>query len=159
MRTRLGTLRTLIRNAFSTASVKTVRIGQNDEPMVNDLPQIQIYPVSTEVNLSGTAKDEQLNTMTVRAIVNIKENLKQNYQHLDTISSMLHVIDIMEKRESSGAFSTASVLGVFRNSPELSNQALYDDNITVDYSALDSLGFPNAVAETNVTFISRNLTK
>jgi hypothetical protein len=159
MRQRLGTLRTLIRQAFTTASVKTVRIGQNDAPMQNDLPQIQIWPVSTEVNLSGTAKDEQVNTMAVRAIVNIKENLKQQYQHLDTISSMLHVIDIMEKRESSGAFSTASILGVFRNSPELNEESLYNDDINVDYTALDGLGFPNAVAETNVSYVSRNLTK
>ena len=159
MRKRLGTLRTLIRTAFATDSVKRVMIGQNDEPMVNDLPQIQIYPVSTEVSLSGTAKDEQVNTITVRAIVNIKENLKQEYQHLNTISSMLEVIDIMEKREASGAFSTTSILGVFRNYPDLNGQSLYDDGITVNYSSLDELGFPNTTAETNVAFVSRNLTK
>lgn len=159
MRPTLANLATLLRARFTTVSVKRVIVGQDDEPKVADLPQFQVYPQATSVILSGTAKDIQRRAITIRAITSVKQNMGQTAGELNTVSSMLQVVDFMEKKESSGAFSTASILGVLRNSPTVNSQQLFVSDMEVDYSSLENLGFPNATAELNCVFESRDLTK
>jgi len=159
LRPTLTNLATLLRAQFSATAVKRIIVGQDNEPKIADLPQIQLIPESTNVALSGTAKDIQTRNIRIRAIVSVKANLNQTAGGLDTVSSMLAVVDLMEKKESSGAFSTASILGVLRNNPTVNDQQLFVDDMSVDYSNLENLGFPNATAEMSCVFTSRNLTK
>lgn len=158
MRPTLANLATLLRNNISTTSVKTIMIGQNDEPMQADLPQIQVFPESTSVELSGTAKDLQTRVINIRIVDTVKSKLSQSSTSLYTVSSMLAVCDFMEKREASGAFSTTSIIGILRNNPTIANQELYDDNMNVDYGNLGQLEFPIITANLKVQVISRNLT-
>lgn len=156
MRPTLTNLATLMRDQLS---ITRVIVGKDDEPKMDDLPQIQVYPRATSVVLSGTAKDTQTRTITIRAIVSVKKNLNQTSGGLDTVSSMLEVVDLVEKKEASGAFLTASILGVLRNNPTVNDQQLFVNEMEVDYSSLGELGFPNSTAELNCVFTSRNLTK
>ena len=157
MRPALANIATLLR-ANLPATVKTVLLGRDDEPKMDDLPQVQIFPESTAVQLSGTLRDEQTKVVNIRVIASSKQYLSQTQSNLRTVSSMLAVCDFMEKKEASGAFSTTSILGIFRNNPDINDEVLYQNNVNVNYSSLDELGFPNVVGNLTIELRSRNLT-
>ena len=159
MRKTLGNLRTLLRTSFSTASVKAVVIGKNDEPLRSDLPQVQLFPINTNVELSGTRKDNQARSVGIRGIVSVPQNLSQTALTQETMSSILEVADLFEKKDTDGSINTASILGVLRHTPTINGQALFVNDMSVDYGSLDELGYPNSTANMTCTFNSRNLTK
>lgn len=157
MKDELVSLASIIRTSI-TSSVKRVLVGRDDEPKMSDLPQVQIWPVSTLVTISGTVKDEQSRTIAIRVIDSVKSKMGQGTSSQSTMSSVLTVCNLMEKREASGAFATTSILGILRNNLDLNGQVYFEEQIEVDYSNIESLKFPNAVAETRVVFKSRRLT-
>ena len=158
MRALLGTLAKKLRDSVNTTSVKRVIVGRNDHPMESDLPQIQVYPEETRIELSGTAKDVQTRAVKIRAIANSKITLNQT-TGINTVSSMLSLISLFEAQKANGAFSTASILGVLRNDPTVNGKELYTDNMSVNYGSLDDLGFSNVSAELTCVFKSRDLRK
>ena len=157
MRPLLANIATLMRASLPN-TIKRIVVGKDDSPKMSDLPQVQIYPENTQIQLSGTVKDNQTRVVTIRVVDSVKSKLSQSSVSIGTVSSMLAVCDFIEKKEASGAFSTTSVLGILRNNISIAGQGLYQDNINVNYSDLEKLEFPNVVAETQVEFHSRNLT-
>lgn len=157
MRKTLGNLATDLRSALGS-SVGRVIIGEV-MPLESDLPAIQVFPITTDITLSGTVKDNQSRTVAVRVIQSVPKEMGQTVSQLNTASSILALCDLIEKKDTDGSINTASVLGVLRQDPTINSQALYDNDMSVDYGSLDELGFPNATATVQVSFISRNLTK
>ena len=158
MRPTLANLATLLRNNLPS-SVRTIIVGQVDAPKMDDLPQVQVFPESTTVALSGTVRDHQTRVINIRVVDSSKSKMGQIKFANQTISSMLAMCDFVEKKEASGAFSTTSIIGILRNNPTISGQVLYQDDIGVDYGSLGALGFPNVTADVKVQLQSKDLIK
>lgn len=125
-----------IKSLLSTALTTTYKkyfYGENKAPQQSHFPFIEIIPITTESNVSGTGG---LRYDIYEIEINVKDTLKNHYKTAsdnEILSHMQSLVKKMEDRDSDGTPKAATVLGVLNDNLTLSNSVHINDNWVITY--------------------------
>lgn len=134
MNTILTNLKTLLSTQFSTTFKKyIIGRGMFEKFPTSSCPALIITGVSTAITNSGTVKDQNLFTIRVAIVDDIKayiDNINGAWEQQD--ATVQHYT-WFEDRNSDGSLKAGTILGVIRDNIELSGAVLFNNELTVEY--------------------------
>lgn len=107
--------------------------GENLVPESYLFPLIEVIPVGTQMEVTGTGGSRQYNyDLTVQLKVDIKDYLKSG-TNVSVVSHMQDLVQKMEARDVNGVPEATSILGVINNNLSISNSVHLVQDYNISY--------------------------
>jgi len=109
--------------AAAMGTTYTYYYGENKVPADADLPLIEVIPVGTSMEVSGTGGQRRFeHTIHIGVKLRLQDYVQEN-TNVTTVAHVQDLVKIMEERNSNGTLKSATILGVLSENLQLSPTA------------------------------------
>lgn len=113
-------------------SIKEYFIDDPSLVMFSSLPCLAVTPISTDIDILDTAKDQWTYTIDIILIIDAKKELKK---HKQEVVGTQYLTETMEAKSSTGTLQANTILYILRDNLKLGDNWYIDNIERIDYAA------------------------
>jgi len=126
----LKKIKTLLESTFG-GTFKSYFIDNPNLIPLSELPCIAIEPISTDINIADTAKDQWDYTIDVHLIIDAKQEL---LKYKKEMIGTQYLTELMEAKDSDGLLKENTILYILRSNLRLGDNWYIDNISRIEYS-------------------------